>query len=552
MKKRLTLLALTLIVVAALFFRTNRIGSNPPSLSWDEVSIGYNAYSILKTGSDEHRRFLPVDAFAAYGDYKPPFSIYLTVPFVAVFGLTEVGVRLPVALMGSLAVFLTYFLVHALLTGSKKGDGVSGAEGIALLAAGLLAFSPWHINLSRAGFEAVIASTLTIAGALLVLKARRTPALWPVAWIPFVLSMYTFNSSRYFAPLLGLGLLVYCRDEVKRHLPRFAAGVVIAALLLLPTLPHLLSKEARLRFVEVNIFTDPSVVKTANARIDAENGAWWAKILHNRRVGYARSYFYHFADNLEPLFLYIRGDGNPKFSVQDVGQLYIAEAPFLAVGLLAMFAVAPSAAGLLLWWLVAAIVPAATARETPHALRILNTMPTWYVFIAFGVVYAWGKAVAWAGSHRLSRLAIGTGAFVAVLFYTLNASYYFHTYYAHYPKEYSGEWQYGYREAFRFVRDLEKDYDAIYVTESIGRPYMYGLYYLAIDPREYWKTRESFFDAAGFYHVTGFGKYRFVSSMPNETTGKVLYIADSAPKDAKVLSVVKLLDGTPRLYVYEK
>ena len=34
------------------------LGSNPPGMYWDEVSLGWNAYSILKTGHDEHGRFL--------------------------------------------------------------------------------------------------------------------------------------------------------------------------------------------------------------------------------------------------------------------------------------------------------------------------------------------------------------------------------------------------------------------------------------------------------------------------------------------------------------
>ena len=54
------------IVCLAFFLRIYKVSSLPPSLSWDEVSIGYNAYSIVKTGFDEHHKFLPLDAFIAY------------------------------------------------------------------------------------------------------------------------------------------------------------------------------------------------------------------------------------------------------------------------------------------------------------------------------------------------------------------------------------------------------------------------------------------------------------------------------------------------------
>src|SRR5690348_9476830 len=140
-----------LIVAFAFILRIYNVASVPPALSWDEVSIGYNAYSILKTGRDEHGKFLPLDAFVAYGDYKPPLSIYTAVPFVGLFGLNDFAVRLPAVFFGTLTVVLAFFLVRQLF--QKTG----GSDDLALITAGVLAVSPWHVNLSRGGFEANIA-----------------------------------------------------------------------------------------------------------------------------------------------------------------------------------------------------------------------------------------------------------------------------------------------------------------------------------------------------------------------------------------------------------
>ena len=107
---------LFVVVVVAFVLRVYGIGNDPPALSWDEVSIGYNAYSILRTGADEHGRMFPIDAFKAYGDYKPPIPIYLTVPSVFLFGLSEFAVRVPVAIMGTLTVLLSYFFTGRYLT----------------------------------------------------------------------------------------------------------------------------------------------------------------------------------------------------------------------------------------------------------------------------------------------------------------------------------------------------------------------------------------------------------------------------------------------------
>ena len=43
-----------IIAVLAFVLRFYKLGYVPLSLSWDEVSLGYNAYSILTTGRDEH------------------------------------------------------------------------------------------------------------------------------------------------------------------------------------------------------------------------------------------------------------------------------------------------------------------------------------------------------------------------------------------------------------------------------------------------------------------------------------------------------------------
>ncbi|OGG11333.1 hypothetical protein A2Z00_02555 [Candidatus Gottesmanbacteria bacterium RBG_13_45_10] len=546
---------LLLIVVLAMTLRVYQMNHNPPSLSWDEVSIGYNAYSIVKTGKDEHGRFLPLDAFVAYGDYKPPFAIYATAPFVALLGLNELSVRLPSALFGTLTVLLTYFLVQELfwvyMKKAKRDKFSLLVCWIPLFAAALLAISPWHINISRAGFEANIALFFVVLGTYLVLRAQRNSRYWLIAWVPYVVTIYTFNSSRYFAPIFALALCIFFWKNIRTHWKPFAIGIIISAVLLVPITPHLLSKEARLRFAEVNIFTDPSVVTTANERIAREQNSLIAKIVNNRRVGYARSYFIHFFDNLEPNFLFVTGDGNPKFSIRDVGQLYMFEAPFLAIGLFAMFLSFPQTAALLLCWLVAAIIPAATARETPHALRILNSLPTWQIFVAFGILCS----LEYLKKKYTQKISLHNVFIIFLMaLYGLGITYYLHNYYRHYPKEFSSEWQYGYREALANVAKIQGDYNSIVIGDSIGRPYMYTLFYTKTDPQEFWKTKEDSFDAAGFYHVYGFGKYRFPSSLPSSLEPRTLYVWDAgtAPKGARILNTIRRLDDSPVLDIFDK
>src|SRR3989344_2866260 len=96
---------LAAIVTLAAVLRFYQLGKNPPGLNLDEVAIGYNAYSILKTGMDEYGQKFPV-AFRSHDDYKAPLYIYLTSVSVAMFGLNEFGVRFWSALAGTLSVLV--------------------------------------------------------------------------------------------------------------------------------------------------------------------------------------------------------------------------------------------------------------------------------------------------------------------------------------------------------------------------------------------------------------------------------------------------------------
>jgi len=534
-----TKLILAALFVLALFLRAYHVGTNPPALSWDEASIGYNAYSILRTGKDEHGVFLPHDTFAAFGDYKPPVPIYLTVPFVALLGMTEEAVRLPSVIAGALTVLVLYGVVAELFGRTKE------ANKLGLLSAGLLAVTPWHIMLSRAGFEANIALLFITTGIWWVLRARKKPAWLYVAWLPFVLGVYTFNSARYAGPLIAAGLLVFAWKDLRNVKKQFVTGVIVACIALLPIAPHLVSKQSRLRFQEVSIFTQLDVVLTANKRLTADGNTWWAKILDNRRVGYLHSYLVHFFDNVEPRFLFMTGDGNPKFSIRDTGELLLITAPFLIYGWLRLFTGVPAVGWFAVWWLVASIAPAAVARETPHALRVENGLPVYMLVTAYGFAAAF-SAIKRSWLRMICIIVLAAAA-------SGNVLYFWHNMTVHYPIEYSGEWQYGYKQAISFADSVAGEYDTIVLTESIGRPYIYALFYGRVSPEVFQQTKDASFDAAGFYNVYGFGTYRFVREDTGDYSGRTLFILppDKVPKDAHVRKTIQLLNGNPVLVAFD-
>src|SRR4030042_170835 len=99
--KRFDKYLIILIILIAAFLRLWNLGSNPPHLSPDEAALGYNAYSIFKTGKDEYGMLLPV-IFKSFGDFKPGFYIYFS------RGAWEINVSLTLTLAGIL-LFLKSF-----------------------------------------------------------------------------------------------------------------------------------------------------------------------------------------------------------------------------------------------------------------------------------------------------------------------------------------------------------------------------------------------------------------------------------------------------------
>src|SRR3989344_3648253 len=97
-KNNLHTIILILIIIVGGFLRMYQLHDNPPGFFADEASVGYNAYKIATTGKDEHGAVLPV-FFQAFGEYKGPIQTYLTVPFITLFGLSELAVRLPSAII---------------------------------------------------------------------------------------------------------------------------------------------------------------------------------------------------------------------------------------------------------------------------------------------------------------------------------------------------------------------------------------------------------------------------------------------------------------------
>ena len=358
--------------------------------------------------------------------------------------------------------------------------------------------------------------------------------------------MYTFNSTRVVAPLLFLCLSIGFLKPLWKQRRAAFISLVIGVFLLLPIANFLTSPEAKLRYAEVNIFADTNIVATANQEIENDQNTWWSKIIHNRRVAYSREFLTHYFDHFNPNFLFIRGDENPKFSTRDVGQMYIWELPFLVIGVLFLFRKREKYWWILPLWLLIGIIPAAVARETPHALRTESTLPTWQIISAYGFV----TTLLLLKRFRLF-FAAATAAVVVI-----SVVYFQHGYYAHYPKEHAQEWQYGYKDAVKYIEANQHKYERVHIAYIMERGYIYTLFHLKYDPREFRREANIRGNDFGFVHIDSFNKYYFADDpekIPTDSK-KILYISNPGhiPDNVKILKVFYLLNGKQILVAYTR
>jgi 4-amino-4-deoxy-L-arabinose transferase-like glycosyltransferase len=464
---------LSIILVLAFILRFFKLGSNPPELFFDEMALGYNAYSIAQTGMDEHGKKFPLVYFTSFGDYKPPLYIYTAVPLVKALGLSNFTTRFPSALFGSLTVLLTYFLVLEIFKTKKY------KRTIALITSVFLAISPWHIFLSRVAYEANLASFFTVLSIYLFLKSFKSKYLIILAAFFAGLAMYTFNSARLGIPLLFIGFFFFFFKRIFKNKLGLVISLAVAAIFMIGLIPHLTSKEGKIRYNEVNIFADLDIITDSNQRIGEDSNSFLARIIHNRRIGYSLLFLQHYFDNFDLRFLFLNGDVNPRLHNQETGQMYLIALPFFLLGTYFLLKKRGNHTFILFYWLFAGLIPASLARETPHALRSEITLPVWQIITAVGIYYFFSKF-----KHQTIKILILSLYFISFI-------YFIHNYFYHYPKQYSQFWYSGLKSASQYAFEHQQDFQTI-IMPDLGRSYIAFLFYNSFNPLDFQNANKTY------------------------------------------------------------
>lgn len=475
MSKKIFWLAFIFILSLGTFLRFYQLGSVPGSLEWDEVSFGYNAYSVLQTGKDEYGETLPM-VFRAFGEYKQPVYLYLNVVSVSLFGLTSFAVRFPSAFFGSISVIFVFLLVYELF---KR---FNFSKNLALLSMVFFAISPWSIQFSRGAFEANVALSFVIAAMWLFIRGlnyKKSLYIF-IATFLLALSTYTYLSQKLVAPVLFLALLVYGYPFLKKK--RVLAFTLVAFFVVLNAFWVIDSKSTS-RGQGVLFTTNQTEILAPSIKQlqkDREANNYVGMLLHNRRVVYLQTLGNNYLAHFNPLWLFVTGDKVNRHHAPGMGLIYLFSVPLILAGMYFLLSKTFSTSWILFVLFLLAPIPASLTFEAPHSLRSLIFLPTWQIFEAAGLL-ALGRVIFNLKHKALRVLFLG----VCVFLFAFNFVYYLHQYFIHTNTDFQKDWQYGYRQAIEHTATYSNTDKRIVFANSFEQPYIFYLFYVRLDPSNY-------------------------------------------------------------------
>jgi 4-amino-4-deoxy-L-arabinose transferase-like glycosyltransferase len=490
-------LLLIIIVLLASILRIYSLSNIPISLNPDETAVGYNSYSILKTGMDEYGE--PPIVLKSFGDWKlPGYPIIATLP-IAAFDLNEFSVRLPSALAGIIQIILIY--VIALILFKKKS--------VALLASVIFAFNPWAIYFSRIAYEVNVATTFFMAGFIILLKyfdnQKKFDRYLLVSAVFFSLTIVTYHAYIIFTPLFLFFLGIIMRKQFKKSAFLFASMFIVAiiSIFYLYIVSQTMSK-----FADVSLFTDTGVIEKRITIFRTDNSSensQLTRIIHNRYTGIPYQIAQNYIASFSPTFLFDKGGEKFLHNIGTMGNLYLFDAIFLLFGIIALARTKDKRIIPILIWLVLAPIPSSLTRDAPSSTRLFIMLPVLVLIMSCGAQFI---------IDFLKKNSIfGKVALVGIiLIYLVNIFYFMDAYFVHMNYQRASYLHYGFKEAVELSNKYPDKKVVMFGPENF--PYISFLFYNKYDPKKFREEVVYYPDNyANFVNVKEFGRYHFVDNI---------------------------------------
>jgi hypothetical protein len=497
-KKYLTQIIFTFIVFVGIFLRIYLVENIPPGLNIDEAAIGYNSYSILKTGLDEHGKFMPL-TLESFGDWKLPLYSYVSTIPISIFELSVFSTRLVSIISGIVGIFLIYYISSLLF--SKKS--------ISLVSAFLYAVSPWSIFFSRAAYEVNLATTVFLGGFLFFLlgtkKARRNRFYLFFSGILFGLTLFAYHSYIIFMPLFVIFLSFYSFKRIRKKIM-----FLIIPFTVFVFVSGVSSYSGGLdKFTTTTVLNNNQIVyeRVDKFRKDTVSHPIIFDKIHTRYLGVPYEILQNYLLSFSPEFLFDKGGEKLVHNLDGFGNLYIVDAFLILAGLIGLFYFKEKNKSLIIAWVFICPIPSALTVDAPNSTRLFILMPAFVLLSSYGVWVVYSLMY----KKILGRIFLGALVFI----FMINFLFFLNLYFIHFQYNRAIFWRSGYEKLPVIANEYS---DKKIVMQGVyDYPYIYFLFFNKYDPdkfrREvvyYPKTKE------GFKYVKSFGRYRFVHALADE------------------------------------
>jgi 4-amino-4-deoxy-L-arabinose transferase-like glycosyltransferase len=544
MKKNIEKIIITAVIILSFLIKVYALNKSPPTVGFDEAALGYNTYSILKTGKDEYGNFLPL-SLRSFNDYKPALYAYLSIPFVAIMGLNEISIRMVSVIAGTFSLLFLYFFLREFVK----------SKYLRYFIFLVLAFEPWRVHFSRVALETNLSACFFIIGAWFLFKngflIKKKRTFLKMLSIPFffALSAYSYHGARAAAPIF---IVLYAFDPLKlffvKHFKSYKKWflkfrlkyiylVLFFLLFLIPVFFVNKSSQVLTRFRQENVFYRYSPF-TPKELLNKNKNAWLN--LENNPLYYFTGIMSgHMLSYISPINLGGRIYHWVKSSVQRIPSFSMfgwIETIIFVFGLVYLIKTFKTKGKnrFLIYWIIAGAAPAALTWNWFHPLRSMNLYPALELIIALGFV-----SLIEILNKYLNKKIIKIIYIVFILLFSLSILFTIINEYNYAVAKNHGEYQPGgFKEGVPILAKLQDDYDEIIIDSPHAQNYIFFLFYQSFPP----EIVQSYADKRPKPGVEGnlnfnFYKYKFekYNWLEQRNKSKILIWTTSEVKENEII-----------------
>lgn len=520
MKKIIILVVALLLSALVIVPRFYHLDSQPPGLHIDEVSFAADAKAIAETGRDTWGVKFPL-AFKAFGEWKAPGLTYSMAFWAKVLGRMDNFVaRLPSAIAGLTTLVTLALTLHYLYP--------NVAYAIILIPSLILAFSPWHFDMSRIFYEAFSALALFSISLALMIKSTLSGKVSIKQYLLIAaiaaISGYYYASIRYIV-LASVTIFVLVQKLTFSSKIKYVAVMMITTLLVGAGWVSDLTSDRGLNRL---YYYQQKSAYGASLEIDEKRqfcylsferdtqSSKWCYYIWNKPVEKLTTAFKTYATYLGTDYLFIKAESEYGFDSQYGAYLY----PVIPLFLIGLYFVLNG---------TIAFISSLIKKQT---ISLLPQSRVYTLIVASIMVSLLPAAVAGNINMRMSMIALyGIGIIIGIglietskwlklhlskffqvllyLSYAATLMFYIIQSLAHYFLVFTHSndlaWTSDAASVFGYVKSVSTNYDHIVDTELHGplAPYFYGDITTAdVQKGEYSKP-----DDIGFTYLINAGKY---------------------------------------------